>query len=211
MASCDYAGESATQAIYTNEWAPYRAQYGATTCSGRYRLLLRRYRLCPAGLAVAFLAGPVLVALCPVDHRHELLQRRPDRSCGTHTSHGLQIDFSYTLSNSIDYGSDAERSTEFGTNSTNTGSFSEILNTWKPYLNRGVSDFDTRHLITVDWVYQLPFGRGKARCWATPMASSMHFSADGSCPASTAGPAACHSPSTSPAGPPTGRSRATAS
>ena len=24
-------GESATQAIYNNEWAPYRAQYGATT------------------------------------------------------------------------------------------------------------------------------------------------------------------------------------
>ena len=35
------------------------------------------------------------------------------------------------------------------------------MNTWKPYLNRGVSDFDTRHLITVDAVYQMPFGRGK--------------------------------------------------
>jgi hypothetical protein len=29
-------------------------------------------------------------------------------------------------------------------------------------LNRGSSDFDTRHLITGDWVYSLPFGRGKA-------------------------------------------------
>jgi hypothetical protein len=58
-------------------------------------------------------------------------------------------------------GSDTERSSEFGLNSTNTGAFSEILNTWKPYLNRSVSDFDTRHLITVDAVYQLPFGRGK--------------------------------------------------
>lgn len=77
------------------------------------------------------------------------------------TSHGLQMDFNYTLSKSIDMGSDTERSNEFGLNSTNTGSFSEILNTWKPYLNRGVSDFDTRHLITVDAVYQLPFGRGK--------------------------------------------------
>ena len=78
------------------------------------------------------------------------------------TSHGLTLDFSYTWSNSIDMGSDTERSNEFGTNATNTGSFSEILNTWKPYLNRGPSDFDTRHLITADWVYQLPFGRGKA-------------------------------------------------
>jgi len=28
-------------------------------------------------------------------------------------------------------------------------------------LNRSVSDFDTRHLITLDWVYQLPIGHGK--------------------------------------------------
>ena len=32
MAGYDYAGESATQAIYTNEWAPYRSNLGATTC-----------------------------------------------------------------------------------------------------------------------------------------------------------------------------------
>ena len=72
------------------------------------------------------------------------------------------MDFSYTWSNSIDMGSDTERSNEFGTNASNTGSFSAILNTWKPYLNRGPSDFDTRHLITADWVYNMPFGRGKA-------------------------------------------------
>jgi hypothetical protein len=35
------------------------------------------------------------------------------------------------------------------------------VNTFKPRLNRGVSDFDTTHLITGDWVYLLPFGRGK--------------------------------------------------
>jgi len=73
------------------------------------------------------------------------------------TSHGLQMDVSYTYSRSIDMGSDAERNTEF----TGQGSFSDILNTWKPYLNRGVSDFDTAHLITADAVYQLPIGRGK--------------------------------------------------
>ena len=40
-------------------------------------------------------------------------------------------------------------------------SFSTIINSFKPQLNRGVSDFDTRHLITADWVYQLPFGTGQ--------------------------------------------------
>jgi hypothetical protein len=59
-------------------------------------------------------------------------------------------------------GSDTERSTENGTNGSNTGAFSEILNTWKPELNRASSDFDTRHLVTVDFVYVLPVGRGKA-------------------------------------------------
>ena len=74
------------------------------------------------------------------------------------------MDFSYTLSKSIDFGSDTERSNEFGLTNQNTGAFSEILNTWKPYLNRGVSDFDTRHLITVDAVYQ--FHSGEEKCSA---------------------------------------------
>src|SRR3984957_2616831 len=72
-------------------------------------------------------------------------------------SHGLQADFSYTLSKSIDMGSDTERASEITTN----GSFSTILNTWNPSLNRAVSDFDTKHLITFDWVYRLPFGTGQ--------------------------------------------------
>jgi hypothetical protein len=28
-------------------------------------------------------------------------------------------------------------------------------------LSRGISDFDTKHLITADWIYALPFGTGK--------------------------------------------------
>jgi hypothetical protein len=80
-------------------------------------------------------------------------------------THGLQLDFSYTLSNSIDLGSDTERTNELfnSLGGFQAGSsFSEILNSFRPELNRGVSDFDTRHLITADWVYELPFGQGKA-------------------------------------------------
>lgn len=72
------------------------------------------------------------------------------------TNVGLNLNFSYTNSNSIDMGSDAERSSEFS-----TGSFSEIINSFNPKLNRGVSDFDVRHLIAGDFIYQLPFGQGK--------------------------------------------------
>ncbi|MGC1872490.1 MAG: carboxypeptidase-like regulatory domain-containing protein [Acidobacteriaceae bacterium] len=68
---------------------------------------------------------------------------------------GLAFNFSYTYSNSIDLGSDTERNNEL----SGTG-FSAIINSFNPKLNRGVSDFDTRHLVTGDFIYQLPFGRG---------------------------------------------------
>jgi hypothetical protein len=83
-------------------------------------------------------------------------------------SHGLQVEFSYTLSKSLDLGSDTERTNPQGTTSTTSAiggastvqSF--IQNSWDPRLNRAPSDFDTRHVITTSWVYELPFGRGKA-------------------------------------------------
>jgi hypothetical protein len=81
---------------------------------------------------------------------------------------GLQVDFSYSYSKSIDLGSDAERVNPLGTTSTTSplgfGTstvLSYIANSWNPALNRAPSDFDTRHVITASWLYQLPFGRGK--------------------------------------------------
>jgi hypothetical protein len=74
-------------------------------------------------------------------------------------SHGLQTDFSYTLSKSLDLGSSAER---IGGHLANNFAFSQITNTFNPSQSYGVSDFDVTHLVTADWIYQLPFGRGKA-------------------------------------------------
>ena len=68
--------------------------------------------------------------------------------------HGLQFDFNYVYSKSLDVGSDAERVPTFG-------GLSAIINTWDPNQLRGPSDFDTRHQINSNWVYDLPFGRGK--------------------------------------------------
>jgi hypothetical protein len=77
-------------------------------------------------------------------------------------SSGLQFDFNYTLSKSIDVGSNAERINIFD---TATGGFGDqIINSWSPNQLRGVSDFDMRHQLTLDWVYELPFGHG--RRWA---------------------------------------------
>ncbi len=75
-------------------------------------------------------------------------------------AHGLQTDVSYTLSKSLDLGSDAERTClQCGGNGAST--FSWIVNAFKPAQNYGPSDFDTRHLVTADWLYLLPIGRGQ--------------------------------------------------
>ncbi len=71
-------------------------------------------------------------------------------------SSSLNFNASYTLAKSLDLGSDAEREGGNGNNS-----FSRIYNSFNPRLNRAVSDFDVRSLISGDAIYQLPFGRGK--------------------------------------------------
>jgi hypothetical protein len=151
-ANTDYMGESATQAIYTNQWAVFRDGAGETTALAN----LDFYCVygCPQGTKFWQNQFSSLYAWNSIGMSYynagQITVRHP-------FSHGLQADFSYTLSKSIDMGSDTERASEIGSN----GSFSNIINTWNPSLNRGVSDFDTKHLITFDWVYQLPFGTGQ--------------------------------------------------
>lgn len=148
---------SATQFIYTNEWSQYRYTTGETTATADIDFF------CVYG--------------CPRDAQGNPLSKFWQNQFATlyawssigmsyynaaqftlrHTSsRGLHFDLGYTLSNSIDMGSDAERASEVSSN----GSFSDILNSWNPGLNRGPSDFDTRHLLTLDWVYTRPLGRG---------------------------------------------------
>jgi hypothetical protein len=70
-------------------------------------------------------------------------------------SHGVQFDFTYTFSKSIDLASDAERVGTIG------GTGSQVLNAWNPYQFRAVSDFDATHQFTANWVADLPFGRNR--------------------------------------------------
>jgi hypothetical protein len=73
-------------------------------------------------------------------------------------SHGVQFDFNYTYSKSIDLSSNAERITVDG--SLNIGGLT--VNSWSPYQLRGVSDFDTTHQFNTNWLIDLPFGKGRA-------------------------------------------------
>lgn len=75
------------------------------------------------------------------------------------TVHGMQFDAYYTFSKSIDLGSDAERS---GPTATGFGGYSsQIINVYNPRGNRGPSDYDVRHAVTLNAIGALPFGRGR--------------------------------------------------
>ncbi|MBK6795839.1 MAG: carboxypeptidase regulatory-like domain-containing protein [Acidobacteria bacterium] len=68
-------------------------------------------------------------------------------------SKSLTFDFNYTWSHSLDTASFTEQSGSI------TGV--EVLNPLNLNENRGNSDFDVRHLINANFLYELPFGKGK--------------------------------------------------
>lgn len=73
----------------------------------------------------------------------------------------LVFDLNYTFSKSLDYGSNAEYINEF----QGAGFASQIVNAWNPRQNYGPSDFDLHHQINVNWVFDVPWGKG--RHWGT--------------------------------------------
>ncbi len=70
-------------------------------------------------------------------------------------SHGLQFDFNYTFSKSIDISSDATRIGAWG------GLGGQIINSWSPNAMRAVSDYDAKHQFNANSIAELPFGKGK--------------------------------------------------
>ncbi|HEY4979956.1 MAG TPA: TonB-dependent receptor, partial [Candidatus Acidoferrum sp.] len=70
-------------------------------------------------------------------------------------SHGVQFDFNYTFSKSIDLSSDAERI------GTHGGLGGQIINAWSPFQLRSVSDFDATHQFNANFIADLPFGKGR--------------------------------------------------
>ena len=160
-----YGGQSATQNIYTNVYQPQ-----AVVGNQSFALAVLDAYCDPNQGAGGLGCGPYEDANGNITTR--FYQRQFSSlyawsSIGTSSynalqltarkvaSSGLSFNFSYTLSQSIDLGSDTERNNELSATT-----FSAIINSFNPKLNRGPSDFDTRHLITGNFIYQLPFGRG---------------------------------------------------
>ena len=74
-------------------------------------------------------------------------------------THGVQFDFNYTYSKSIDLASDAER---IAPASMISSLNNIIINSWNPKQERGVSSYDATHQFNANWIAELPFGRHRA-------------------------------------------------
>jgi hypothetical protein len=72
-----------------------------------------------------------------------------------HMSHGVQFDFNYTYSKSLDISSDANRITAEG------GLGGQVIDPWSPKALRAVSDFDLTHQVNANFIAELPFGKGR--------------------------------------------------
>jgi hypothetical protein len=77
-------------------------------------------------------------------------------------SHGVQFDFNYTYSKSIDITSAASRVGFSVYGYQNIGLVgTRLANAFSPKLARAVSDFDLTHQMNLNWRAELPFGKGR--------------------------------------------------
>ncbi len=77
-------------------------------------------------------------------------------------SHGVQFDFNYTFSKSIDTTSAASRVGFSVYGYQNIGLVgSRLANDFSPNLARGVSDYDLTHQVNANWIVDLPVGKGR--------------------------------------------------
>ena len=162
MKGVDYAGESATQAIFNNGWSTERYTNGETL-SLAFLDVFGIYPGSPfnGGANQSTFWTDQFSSLYSMDSIGNSSYNALQFTLRHPASHGLTVDVSYTFSKSLDFGSETESSNIF-TNVDDAYTNFAIQNTWNPKLNKGVSDFDTHRLVTTDWVYALPVGRGKA-------------------------------------------------
>ena len=144
------AGNSATQNIYNDDWVYSRgnetgALYNLDVfcypgCGGKTQ------RYWPGQYSSLYAWGSVGSSSY---NAAQITLRHP-------SSHGLQLDLSYTFSKAQDMGSDTELNSTFGGNN-----YGFLLDAWNPGKNYSISDYNTTNLFSGDWVYRLPFGRGQ--------------------------------------------------
>lgn len=77
-------------------------------------------------------------------------------------SDGVQFGVNYTFSHSLDHSSDPERTSPVAGGLGFGGFSGSTINAWEPDLEYSSSDFDLRHQLNLNYIVELPIGRGKA-------------------------------------------------
>ena len=139
---CAGGCKSATQAWYadalgnTNDWTTTELDFENLSTLGAHAFYQGQYGALTAWSTVAYSNYHSLQA--------SYQQRLKD----------LTLDFNYTYSHSMDDASGLQAAGAFSGSAL-------ILNPFQPQDNYTASDFDIRHLVTVDSVWQVPVGKGK--------------------------------------------------
>jgi hypothetical protein len=150
-------GSSATQNIYDSEWSGARGNETAAL----YDLDILCTMGCPNNQPGRY--WPLQYSSLYVTSSNGTSSYNAAQFVLRHPmAHNVQIDLSYTYSKSLDLGSDSESNpTNVFLSNGAAANFGMILDAWNPRKNYAVSDFDTAHLLTADWVWLMPFGRGQ--------------------------------------------------
>lgn len=133
---------TATQAWYsdalgnTNDWTTTELDFENLSTLGAHAFYQGQYGALVAWSTVAY------------SNYHSLQASYQERL------HDLILDFNYTYSHSMDDASGLQAAGSYSNSAL-------ILNPFQPQDNYTSSDFDLRHVITVDSVWQLPVGKGK--------------------------------------------------
>jgi hypothetical protein len=150
------SGLTATQAIYNL----YKGQGGDYT-TGLYNLDMPDGELCCSVLGPNAIFSSQYGSLAALrsrgsGHYHAMqwtLRKRFDA--------GVQFDFNYTWSKSIDLASIPENNQLTPNILPSQLNSTSIINSWFTNDMKAVSDYDVQHLFSAFWIAELPFGKGK--------------------------------------------------
>lgn len=149
-------GLTATQAIYNL----YKAQGGDYT-TALQRLDTPNGSMCCSVFGPNAIFTPQFGSLAALRSRGSGSYHAMQWTLRKRFAGGVQFDFNYTWSKSIDLASIPENNQLTSAGLPSSVNSTSIINSWFTNEMKGVSDFDVQHLFSAFWIAEVPVGRGK--------------------------------------------------